>query len=133
MTAHDAVRLVAASMTTVGLVLANLVHPAWLGLSAFVGLNLVQFSVTGFCPALWLLKRAGLKPKPPGAELEAARFTQMVVGWTLFVASGVGYFAPVYGLPAATVIGGLVALSFGQSAITGTCPTLALGRRITRS
>ena len=133
MTANDAVRLVAAFMTALALTLANLVHPAWLGLSAFVGLNLMQFSVTGFCPALSLLKLAGLRARAPGPELEAARYAQVLVGSGLVLISAVGYLAPAPGLFLATAAGGLLAVSFGQSALTGTCPALALGRRLARS
>lgn len=34
----------------------------WLILTAFVGLNLIQASITGFCPAAILFKRLGLRP-----------------------------------------------------------------------
>lgn len=34
----------------------------WLILTAFVGLNLIQASFTGFCPAAILFKRLGLRP-----------------------------------------------------------------------
>ncbi len=44
------------------LALAHFVHPAWTWLAAFAGANLVQASVTGFCPAAILFKRAGVKP-----------------------------------------------------------------------
>lgn len=35
------------------------VNPLWLALGAFVGLNLLQASFTGFCPAAMILKRLG--------------------------------------------------------------------------
>ena len=41
--------------------LAWFVHPYWIGLAAFAGLNLVQASFTGFCPAAMLFKRLGLR------------------------------------------------------------------------
>lgn len=34
----------------------------WLGFTAFVGLNLLQASFTGFCPLAVILKKAGLSP-----------------------------------------------------------------------
>lgn len=46
----------------VSLLLAHWVHPAWLLLTAFVGLNLLQASITGFCPAAMLFRRLGAKP-----------------------------------------------------------------------
>jgi hypothetical protein len=38
-----------------------LVSPYWLFLTAFVGLNLLQASITGFCPAAMIFKAFGLK------------------------------------------------------------------------
>ena len=35
--------------------------PYWLLLTAFVGLNLLQSSFTGFCPAAMILKKLGIK------------------------------------------------------------------------
>ncbi|WP_292676205.1 DUF2892 domain-containing protein [Nocardioides sp.] len=43
------------------LLLASVVSPWWLLLTAFVGLNLLQSSVTGFCPAAVVFKRFGVK------------------------------------------------------------------------
>jgi hypothetical protein len=41
--------------------LAWLVSPYWLLLTAFVGLNLLQASITGFCPSAIIFKRLGMK------------------------------------------------------------------------
>lgn len=49
-------------MVLVDLALAHLVHPGWLWLTAFVGANLLQTSVTGFCPAAMIFKRLGVRP-----------------------------------------------------------------------
>jgi hypothetical protein len=49
-------------MVLVSLGLAQLFSPWWLLLTAFVGLNLVQASITGFCPAAMLFARLGVKP-----------------------------------------------------------------------
>ena len=38
------------------------VHPAWLFLTAFVGLNMLQASFTGFCPLAMILKKLGIRP-----------------------------------------------------------------------
>jgi hypothetical protein len=46
-----AVMLFAGVMVLVSIALAHFVSPWWLLLTAFVGLNLVQASFTGFCPA----------------------------------------------------------------------------------
>ncbi|MBU0826036.1 MAG: DUF2892 domain-containing protein [Alphaproteobacteria bacterium] len=42
-------------------VLAWFVHPYWIALAAFAGLNLIQASFTGFCPAAMLFKRFGVR------------------------------------------------------------------------
>ena len=55
-----AVLALAGTMTLVSALLAALVSPWWLLLTTFVGLNLLQSSVTGFCPAAVVLRRAGL-------------------------------------------------------------------------
>ncbi len=36
--------------------------PNWLWLTAFVGLNLLQSAITGFCPLAIARKKLGLKP-----------------------------------------------------------------------
>jgi hypothetical protein len=55
-----AVLTLAGTMTLVSALLAAVVSPWWLLLTAFVGLNLLQSSVTGFCPAAMVFRRAGL-------------------------------------------------------------------------
>lgn len=42
--------------------LAWLVSPAWLLLTAFVGINLLQSAFTGFCPLAIILKKLGVTP-----------------------------------------------------------------------
>ena len=44
------------------LALAYWAHPAWLWLTAFAGLNLLQASFTGFCPAAMVFKKLGVRP-----------------------------------------------------------------------
>lgn len=46
----------------VGTTLGYAVHPYWLALPAFVGLNLLQASFTGFCPLAKILRAIGMKP-----------------------------------------------------------------------
>lgn len=38
------------------------VHPYWIGLTIFAGLNMLQASFTGFCPAAMIFKKLGVKP-----------------------------------------------------------------------
>lgn len=55
-----AVLALAGTMTLISVVLVALVSPWWLLLTAFVGLNLLQSSVTGFCPAAIVFRRLGI-------------------------------------------------------------------------
>ena len=59
MTIDRAVMMFAGIMILVSLALAFYVSPWWFLLTGFVGLNLMQASVTGFCPAALLFKRFG--------------------------------------------------------------------------
>ena len=56
------VMLFAGLVVLAGLVLSQLFSPWWLLLDAFVGLNLAQAAVTGFCPLAIILKRLGVRP-----------------------------------------------------------------------
>ena len=62
MTVDRTVHLVAGLMVLLSIALAHFSHnPAWLWLTAFVGANLAQSGVTGFCPLASILRKAGLK------------------------------------------------------------------------
>jgi hypothetical protein len=52
----------AGAVILVSLGLAQVGATAWLWLTAFVGLNLVQASFTGFCPLALILRKLGVKP-----------------------------------------------------------------------
>jgi hypothetical protein len=49
-------------MVLLGLVLAQIYSPYWLLLTAFVGLNMLQAGITGFCPAAMIFKKLGIRP-----------------------------------------------------------------------
>ena len=55
-----AVMAFAGTMTLVSALLAALISPWWLLLTAFVGLNQIQASITGFCPAAMVFSRLGI-------------------------------------------------------------------------
>lgn len=57
-----AVMMFAGFMVLLSLALTHWVHPAWVWLTVFVGANLLQASVTGFCPAAKLFRRLGVRP-----------------------------------------------------------------------
>ncbi|NCC04182.1 MAG: DUF2892 domain-containing protein [Proteobacteria bacterium] len=56
--------LFAGTMISVGLVLSLYVSPYWLLLPGFVGLNMIQASLTGFCPLAIILKKMGYQVGP---------------------------------------------------------------------
>ena len=62
MTTDHAVLLFAGFMTLLSAVLVWVVSPWWLLLTVFVGLNMIQGSITGFCPAAMIFKKLGTKP-----------------------------------------------------------------------
>lgn len=60
MTVDRIVHLMAGLMVLLSIALANFSNPAWLWLTAFVGANLAQSGVTGFCPLAFMLKKVGV-------------------------------------------------------------------------
>lgn len=57
-----AVLAFAGAMVLMSVVLAWSVSPYWLLFTGFVGLNLMQASVTGFCPVALIFRKLGMKP-----------------------------------------------------------------------
>jgi hypothetical protein len=51
----------AGTMILLSAALAYFVHPNWLALTGFVGLNLLQSSFTGFCPLATVLRKMGFQ------------------------------------------------------------------------
>jgi hypothetical protein len=58
---EQALRLIAGAVVLTSSSLAVLHHPAWLALTAFAGLNLLQSGITDWCPMVWVLEKAGLE------------------------------------------------------------------------
>ncbi len=61
MTLDRAVLAFAGFVVLLSLALAHLFSPWWLLLAAFAGLNMIQASFTGFCPAAMIFKAFGVK------------------------------------------------------------------------
>ena len=55
-----AIFAIARVMILLSVALVYFVSPWWLLLTAFVGLNLLQSSITGFCPAAVVFRKLGL-------------------------------------------------------------------------
>jgi len=56
----DVIRRFAGTFILLSVALGAWVNPWWLAFTAFVGFNLLQSSLTHFCPLERLLARAGL-------------------------------------------------------------------------
>lgn len=54
--------LFAGIMILVSLVLTTQVHGNFIWLTAFIAVNVIQASFTGFCPAVYVFKMLGIKP-----------------------------------------------------------------------
>lgn len=61
MTLDSAVLRFAGVVILVSLLLAHYVNPNWIWLTVFVGVNLIQTSFTGFCPAAMIFKKLGVR------------------------------------------------------------------------
>jgi hypothetical protein len=62
MSIDRAVMAFAGVMVLLSVALTVWVSPLWVWLTVFVGLNLLQASVTGLCPAATVFRRLGFKP-----------------------------------------------------------------------
>ncbi|MHB9027438.1 MAG: YgaP family membrane protein [Candidatus Latescibacterota bacterium] len=61
MTLERSIRMLAGIFVLIGLALGRWVDVHWYLFTAFVGLNLLQSAVTGWCPAESILKRTIFK------------------------------------------------------------------------
>lgn len=74
-----AVLALAGTLVLLSVSLAVFVSAWWLLLTTFVGLNLLQASVTGFCPAAMIFAKLGLSPGcafEPGSHGTASSFRE---------------------------------------------------------
>lgn len=61
MTVERALLVFAGSMVLLSVLLTYYVHPNFVWLTLFVGVNMIQSAFTGFCPAVMVMKKLGLK------------------------------------------------------------------------
>ena len=61
MSTERALLAFAGLMVLVSVVLTQMVHPNFMWFTVFVGANLFQSAFTGFCPAVMIMKKLGLK------------------------------------------------------------------------
>lgn len=64
MTVERIVFAFAGFMILVSLVLTHIHSPHWMWLTVFVGANLLQSAITGFCPLAKMLQAMGKKTGP---------------------------------------------------------------------
>lgn len=57
-----AVMIFAGCVILTSVALAHWVHPYWVFLTVFAGLNMIQAALTGFCPVVYVFRWLGLKP-----------------------------------------------------------------------
>ena len=62
MTIDSAVLRFAGVVVLASVLLSIYVHPYWIGLTIFAGLNMLQASFTGFCPVAMIFKKLGVRP-----------------------------------------------------------------------
>ena len=62
MTIDAAVLRFAGIVVLISVALSAYVHPNWMWLSVFAGVNMLQASFTGFCPAARIFRKLGVKP-----------------------------------------------------------------------
>ena len=61
MNVNEALRLIAGTMILISLVLSQYHSENWLWFTAFIGVNLLQSSLTKWCLMMTILKKLGLK------------------------------------------------------------------------
>jgi hypothetical protein len=62
MTIERGLRMAAGIVVLVSVTLGYFVNPAWLLLTAFAGLNLLQSAFTNWCPMVCVFARLGFQP-----------------------------------------------------------------------
>ncbi len=65
MTIESALRLIAGSFVAASVLLGMYVHPSFFWFTLFVGLNLAQSALTGWCPMMAILRFVGLRDGVP--------------------------------------------------------------------
>ena len=64
MTVNEWLRAIAGLFVVLSVALGYFVHPGFFLFTAFVGLNLFQSAFSGWCPMMWILRKAGVKDQP---------------------------------------------------------------------
>lgn len=65
MTINQGLRAMAGALTLLSVALGWFVHPGFFLFTAFIGLNQLQSAFSGWCPAMWMLEKAGFRKEAP--------------------------------------------------------------------
>lgn len=65
MTINQGLRVMAGALTLLSVALGWFVHPGFFLFTAFIGLNQLQSAFSGWCPAMWMLEKAGFRKEAP--------------------------------------------------------------------
>ncbi len=65
MTINQGLRAMAGFFVLLSVALGYYLHPGFFLFTAFVGLNLLQSAFTNWCPAMWMLDKAGFRKEAP--------------------------------------------------------------------
>jgi Protein of unknown function (DUF2892) len=65
MTVERGLRLMAGTFILISVGLGYWISPYWYLFTAFVGLNLFQSGLTNWCPAMFVLRKLGLRESSP--------------------------------------------------------------------
>lgn len=127
MTVNAALRLMAGTVVLISLALGTYISQNWFYLTGFVGLNLLQSAFTGWCPAITIFKKLGLKQ-------ESCNISGMSVNQAVHVMAGSIILGSVIAVVIFNVsimlfvVTAIVGVSLIQSAFTGWCPGMSISR-----
>lgn len=71
MTVDSAIRLIGGTFVAGSVLLGMYVHPGFLWFTLFVGVNLAQSGVTGWCPMMQMLRALGVPDRGAAAGTHA--------------------------------------------------------------
>lgn len=60
MNIDKAVMIFAGCVVLGSIALSHWVHPNWIWLTVFAGVNMIQSAFTGFCPIVFVFRKAGM-------------------------------------------------------------------------
>jgi hypothetical protein len=127
MSVSAALRLMAGTVVLISLALGTYINPAWYYLTGFVGVNLLQSAFTGWCPAVTIFKKLGLKQ-------ESCSVGGMSVNQGIHIMAGTIVLGTVIAVlffkinVLLLIVTAVVGASLLQSAFSGWCPGMNIVR-----